>query len=273
MLPFEISARSIATFEQAGLFQNSDILEDGFIEESFDNDLIRAIHWFSVAQDQTDLETMTVYFITCIETLVGRAKGEPISAHAAEAVAMVLGQTLDHRKMIRERVRAAYDVRSKVSHGDEAVTTGSEVKSLRSLVVHLISKLLSWREGLRNRADLLDWLLDARLSDTPVDPPRLIPTLGQMRETRKWNVEDLAEMSRLSREQIEAYERNGIPRDGAALLKLANAFEVSVFEFPKPRESRWISVQGHEYFLLARRGEDGSWRSSVDTWNPSTAML
>ncbi len=266
-----INPEKISYFEALGLFSISEIIEADPKSGSFAEDILRGIHWFAVAQDQNELETKTVFLITCVEALVGPPdRNIPINNHVSEAAALILGGTLIQRIEIKRQITIAYGVRSAVAHGSTTATTEYDVDRLRSVVIRLIFALLKWRIGLRTRMDLFEWVKTARISDAPIPTPDHAPSVSELLAKHELSVEDLAEKSGLSTYLIETYISNGWRRNGMALIKLATGFDLTLFELPVPNGCLWTAVQGWELFLVSRK-QGYQYEALVDVVNPERA--
>ena len=110
------AARDIAT----KLFSPSprEAEDQGYIVPEDFNRLSRVLHFLQVARASSDLGLKVAHYVTCFEALFSTDSTE-LAHKLAERMALFLGKNVGERTKIFKQVKAAYNIRSKVVHGDK----------------------------------------------------------------------------------------------------------------------------------------------------------
>lgn len=133
----------------------------------WEEDLLRAVHWFATSQAQVETENRLLNLITAIETLLTTGHGGVTSA-TAEGVALITEGNYQDRKRIKSFIVDMYGARSGLSHGGNKGVSEDQVNKLRSTVARLITVLIDRKEDLSSKERLREWLEQKRLG---ADPP------------------------------------------------------------------------------------------------------
>jgi hypothetical protein len=141
------------------------ILNMGNASSDFEKAILRAIHWFSLAEKQPGNENKILALITCLETFLTSEYGNPIRNTVAEGSAIILEKTLDSRKYIKQRINEFYKQRSSISHGGGSKNIlDSDIAELKKLVQLFIQNMIKRRSEFKARKDVLEWIDDQKLS-------------------------------------------------------------------------------------------------------------
>lgn len=161
---FEITLEQVSMFDEAGIFDIAQILSRSRGSLTEIEDLLkRCIKWFSLSQMQADAKSEFLSLVIILEVLLTPSdKGAPISATIADATAILIADSEEHRKEIRRITRAIYNTRSDIVHG--SLTSSAEIDArlsdLRDIIFKLVPVILelSMRGKLPNytKNDLMD---------------------------------------------------------------------------------------------------------------------
>jgi len=276
--PITLTPAVLERYDEGGFWALSDLLARPAQElTDLDQALLRAVHWFAASQAQTELENRLLNLITCLEALVGPKNRAPISSSVAEGVALIVARGYHNRLGVKKFIGELYGARSGISHGGDKAVAESDVLELRWIVSTLIATLIRWKDGLRTRDRLLDWLERARLAGEPTEPPTLskAKTLRELREERGWSQEELAgRVGRVSvdAEAVDRWERWSPPPPAIELCLFADALGVRPEEIALPPRERWLNVRGHLFHLTAHRQEPGVWIARISAYDHTDAV-
>jgi hypothetical protein len=104
-------------------------------------------------------------FITCFETFLTSESGNPISNTVAEGSAIILENTLENRKYVKQRIKEFYKKRSSISHGGASKDIlGSDIIELKKFVQLFIQAMIKRKNEFKARKNILEWLDDQKLS-------------------------------------------------------------------------------------------------------------
>lgn len=152
------------TLENSGANEVVNILNMGNETSDFEKAILRAIHWFSLAEKQPGNENKILALITCLETFLTSETGNPIRNTVSEGSAIILEKTLDSRKYIKQRINEFYSKRSSISHGGESKNIlDSDIVELKKLVQLFIQNMIKRRSQFKARKDVLKWIDDQKL--------------------------------------------------------------------------------------------------------------
>lgn len=166
LVPFEISDESISLMKDLGIFKLSEIIEKNGNEiNSFEEVLLRGVHWFASAQKQEESENRLLNLITTIETFLTPKDGNPIGTAIAEGTAILLSTGLENRKKMKKRVQELYRLRSAVSHGGKKNIFNTDVKELLLIVANLIRVLIDFLDAFSTHKDLFDFIEAKKLGN------------------------------------------------------------------------------------------------------------
>jgi len=151
--------------EASGANEVVNILNLGSAISDFEKAILRAVHWFSLAEKQSGNENKILALITCLETFLTSEYGNPISNTVAEGSAIILENTLESRKYIKQRINEFYKQRSSISHGGGSKNIlDSDIAELKKLVQLFIQRMIRRRNEFQARKDVLEWIDDQKLS-------------------------------------------------------------------------------------------------------------
>lgn len=161
---FEIKKETIELYSKLNVFVLSDILKKGSTINEFESILLRSLHWFASAINQSEIENKFLNLIIAAETLLTPKDGNPITTAIAEGIALILETQVDKRKNLKQLVKRLYGLRSAVSHGGKKVILEADYKTLQAIIGSLILKLLRLKNNFTKQQDLLDWIEDLKLT-------------------------------------------------------------------------------------------------------------
>lgn len=152
------------TLENSGANEVVNILNMGNATSDFEKAILRAIHWFSLAEKQPGNENKILALITCLETFLTSEAGNPIRNTVSEGSAIILEKTLESRKYIKQRINEFYNQRSSISHGGGSKNIlDSDIAELKKLVQLFIQNMIKRRSEFKARKDVLKWIDDQKL--------------------------------------------------------------------------------------------------------------
>jgi hypothetical protein len=151
--------------EKSGANEVVNILNSSHSNNDFEKAILRAIHWFSLAETHTGNENKLLALITCLETFLTSEYGNPIRNTIAEGTAIVVEETLETRKYIKQRVNDFYKQRSSISHGGGSKSTlDADIAELKKIVQAFIQAMIKRKAEFNARKDVLSWIDDQKLS-------------------------------------------------------------------------------------------------------------
>lgn len=151
--------------EDSGANEIVNILNMGSAISDFEKAILRAVHWFSLAEKQLGNENKLLALITCLETFLTSEYGNPIRNTVAEGSAIILANTLESRKYVKQRINEFYKQRSSISHGGGSKNIlDSDIIELKEFVQSFIQAMIKRRNEFQTRKNVLEWLDDQKLS-------------------------------------------------------------------------------------------------------------
>ena len=159
---FEINSEARETMEKIGVLTLSDILQKSSAT-TFEEALLRAVHWFSSALLQPEFENAFLYMIVALETLFTQKSRDPIANSIAEGVALILSEELERRKKIKKTVKDYYRKRSGISHGGNKSIMAAEYFDLLDIARKTIMELTKRTNDFKSQESLEEWLEDLKL--------------------------------------------------------------------------------------------------------------
>jgi hypothetical protein len=158
----KIDAELRKKLAESGAYVLGNILKKKSATE-YEEVLLRAVHWFSAALLETELENSFLFMIISLETLFTPKDRDPISTAIAESVALIFADELAKRKEIKATIKKYYAMRSGISHGGKKNVMESQYFRLMEIVLTIISKLTSRTADFSDRSALLQWIEDLKL--------------------------------------------------------------------------------------------------------------
>lgn len=151
--------------EDSGANEIVNILNMGSAISDFEKAILRAVHWFSLAEKQLGNENKLLALITCLETFLTSEYGNPIRNTVAEGSAIILANTLENRKYVKQRINEFYKQRSSISHGGGSKNIlDSDIIELKGFVQSFIQAMIKRKNEFQTRKNVLEWLDDQKLS-------------------------------------------------------------------------------------------------------------
>jgi len=131
----------------------------------FDKALLRSVHWFALAHQQTNRATRVLALTAALETLLTKPKGSGhIASTVAEGVAFTLRPDYPERKLIKKSVLALYGTRNNISHGSSTDVMVDDLRKLSILTREFLYQMIFARDLFKARQDVADWIEQKRLS-------------------------------------------------------------------------------------------------------------
>ncbi len=169
--PFELSDETVGRMKEFGVFDLSDlVVKSGRTE--FEEIILRAVHWLSSAQIQTQNEDALLSLITCLETFFGVEKGSPITATITEGVALLTADGAEARKKRKRQLIDLYGKRSRLTHGKCDPVTNVELLELTTIARDLTLLMIRHRDEFASHQQFKDWLENQKLSAAVSFPTR-----------------------------------------------------------------------------------------------------
>ncbi len=156
--PLVIDDKVKDRIEEIGIFKLAEILKKKTGENSFDEILLRGVHWFANAQTQLEKENDLLSLTTCLETFLTSGGVDKIANTLGEGVAFILGTGLQQRKYLKKRVIALYNKRSKISHGGNMLISEDDREELRKIVGDFLARMVQMKDKFKSRTDLDEWI-------------------------------------------------------------------------------------------------------------------
>lgn len=140
---FELSAENVQTMTEIGAFEIANLLSLRSKQlSSFEDVLLRAVHWFANAQTQTDQENELLSLVTSLETFFTPEPGEPIADAVARGVACVVSTDPATQAYLYRRMKKLYDERSRIAHGGAKVILRKDLDELELIAAEVIAVLV-----------------------------------------------------------------------------------------------------------------------------------
>jgi hypothetical protein len=160
----QLEERHLAKMRTDGFGPLIDALgKDDDDRTEFEKIMLRSMHWIADGERQRSPENRITSYITAIDMFFS-SKGGPVTRDVTEGSAIVLGPTLEQRRMIVKKVEHLYDMRSKVSHGGKRVADEDAVLEIKYLAINLLAKLSAMSGQFTTREAFRSWMVDQRLS-------------------------------------------------------------------------------------------------------------
>jgi hypothetical protein len=161
--PLILNSENLDIMNKNGLSIFSDILAKDQIN-SYEKALLRAVHWFSASRMQLESENALLNLITSIEVLLTPKDGNPIGTGIAEALALLLEDSFEDRKKIKDRFKELYRNRSAVSHGGKNSVSESDLCDLIQLAYSLLIYVCKNHDKFNDHESLIRYIEELKLS-------------------------------------------------------------------------------------------------------------
>lgn len=158
-----LNSENLDIMSRNGFSIFSDILAKDQIN-SYENALLRAVHWFSASRMQLESENALLNLITSIEVLLTPRNGDPIGTAIAEALALLLEDSFESRKRIKDRFKKLYRCRSAVSHGGKNSDLKSDLYDLIQLAYSLLIYVCKNHDKFNDHESLIRYIEELKLS-------------------------------------------------------------------------------------------------------------
>jgi hypothetical protein len=158
-----LNRENIKIMNENGLEMLSELLSKEY-PNSYEEVLLRAIHWFSAARMQIEPENTLLNLITSIEVILTPRDGNPIGTSLAEGLALVLASEFEVRKEIKNRFKKIYQNRSAVSHGGKKKVSDNDLLYLISLTYSLLVILCKRTNEFQTHESLFACIEELKLS-------------------------------------------------------------------------------------------------------------
>lgn len=177
--PFALNAETATELRRLGVLELSELLRrPRSALTDFEFALLRAVHWFSNAQRAGELDTRFQSLMTCLEAMLTPKDSAPIGHAIGEGMALIIGASLNDRRLIKRRVKHFYGVRSGLSHGGAKAVLEEDYRELELLAGTLLVVLIRSKGRFRAREGLLEALEEMRLSGAPFPGAEPQPSTG-----------------------------------------------------------------------------------------------
>jgi hypothetical protein len=160
--PFPLTRQTVEAMREIGVFVLSDLLRKKELTE-FEEVILRAVHWLASAQAQFENENALLNLVTCLETFLKPAKDDPITATIAEGVAILTATGLEERKRRKNRVKAFYGMRSRLTHEGHWEILSSGLAELTGIARDLTVQMIRRKDEFPTQEALRNWIDDQKL--------------------------------------------------------------------------------------------------------------
>lgn len=116
------------------------------------------MHWFSNSQMKTEKEDQLLNLITCLEIIFTPESRDPIIQNIAEGVAILIGEDVNQKEDISERIRDLYDKRSSLSHHGKGTILDIDLCYLININIKILSLLMELRKNFNCKKDFHKWI-------------------------------------------------------------------------------------------------------------------
>jgi hypothetical protein len=117
--PWHLKEAEVRSFVEMSFYETCSLLELDAPSE-FQSTIISALMLYSRAGLEQRVESKLLYVLSALESLLLMSNNEPISANLARRFGYFVGDSLQRRRAIRDRIRKVYDSRSQfVHHGQK----------------------------------------------------------------------------------------------------------------------------------------------------------
>jgi hypothetical protein len=166
-MPIRFTAEDIEDMKRRSIFDVSKILERGR-PNPYQKTVLDGIRWFAASQRQETPEIEFVNLVTCLENcLTPDDVYSSIRASIAEGCALLLADDLEPRRQLRKAFLDIYDIRSKIVHSGQSITSEKDKSYLAQLHViarDLLLALIKKIDDFKSKEDLLKWLTEQKLA-------------------------------------------------------------------------------------------------------------
>lgn len=161
--PFTIAPESLPELERLGVFALSETLQKKQ-PNGYEQGLIKAIHWFSVAMMQDESGNAFLFLIIALESLFKQQQGISMTGTVSESVAMMIGTDVKTRLELVKRLRTYYGKRSAVAHGGKQAVTDFELRDLTIIVGTTIMIAIEGLPKFQSQSELMAWVDEMKMS-------------------------------------------------------------------------------------------------------------
>jgi hypothetical protein len=170
--PFPLTRQTVEAMQEIGVFVLSDLLRKKGLTD-FEEVILRAVHWLASAQAQFENENALLNLVTCLETFLKPAKDDPITATIAEGAAILTATGLEERKRRKNRVKAFYGMRSRLTHEGHGEILSSDLAELTGIARDLTVQMIRRKDEFLTQESLRNWIDDQKLTGpATVDLPQ-----------------------------------------------------------------------------------------------------
>lgn len=153
---FELLPQYVGTMRASGVFEMSEVLRKEK-PTSFEELILRGIHWFANSQTQIEKANRLLGLMTCLEAFLSRG-GTYITGTVSEGSAILLAQGFDNRKAIMKRVSDIYGMRSAISHSGKIDILEADIAYLKDITLRLLREMILRKSEFNSKKDLDDWI-------------------------------------------------------------------------------------------------------------------
>ena len=160
---FELSVATVQAMRDIGAFTLADVAAAPNATP-FERDVLRGLHWFAHSQTQKEFSNKVISLSISLEVLLTpREQDESVTGSIADAVALLIGDTLTERlRWKRETVRL-YGVRSGITHGRDPEIKKEDIVELIVMCGTVIRTLAGRRSEFNERSELMRWIEERKL--------------------------------------------------------------------------------------------------------------
>jgi len=164
MRSFVVAPQNVILMEKMGVFEVAKILTKRKEEvTSFEEALLRSIHWFAHSLSQFEIENEVLSLVTSLETLLTSGDDNLLDA-VGYGIAYILGSNVAERQDIMDRYKEIYRQRSKTSHHGYRAVDEIDLIELRYIASKVIDFAIKHLDRWQDHGQLLNWVKERKLS-------------------------------------------------------------------------------------------------------------
>jgi Apea-like HEPN len=162
---FNVSPDNLKHMRELGVFKVAELLKKHDEDlNPFERAILRSIHWFASSQEHKNKANRLLNLITCLETFITPESDGSIASAVSEGTAIIIVNTVEERKRLKEKVMKLYKLRSNITHGRPDPILDSELRILEWIAGSFIKIMIERMNEFSSTKELRNWLEMKRLS-------------------------------------------------------------------------------------------------------------
>jgi len=160
-----VDGNCLQKMEKIGAMRLSSILKKPSEQlTEFEEIVLRGAHWYSAGRKVREAENSFLNYTTVLETFFTPPKGDPIAATIADGCAFVLGESVERRMRISQRIKKLYGARCGLSHGSSLGILETELDEMEHGAWLVLKWMIEHIDQFKTHEDLRSWLEEKKFS-------------------------------------------------------------------------------------------------------------